>query len=225
MLQYMIMPDHIHILLFVTAPIPRHLGNYIGMFKVKTGQDFQNLSGFEGPVFDEDFYDCILYPKRSLDVLYRYLRDNPRRLAVRREHPEFFRRVNCMEIGDGRFQAYGNIQLLENPFKEQVVVHRRDGEAERDAKRQLWFHTGANGGVLVSPFISPAEKDIRREAEAVGSRIILITNATMGERYKPSESDFALCESGRLLIISYPGELTRQKCLEMNRLAEMIVGA
>lgn len=221
----MIMPDHIHILLFVTAPIPKHLGSYIGMFKVKIGQEFRQQIGSEGPVFNDDFYDCILYPNRSLDVLFRYLRDNPRRLAVRRAHPEFFRRVNSLAIGEGRYQAYGNVQLLENPFKEPVVVHRRDSEAEREANRRRWLHTGANGGVLVSPFISPAEKAIRSEAEALDSKIILITNAPMGERYKPAETDFARCERGRLLIISDPGELTRQKCLNMNALAAGIAGA
>ena len=30
LLQYCIMPDHVHLLLFVTSPLDMHLGNYIG---------------------------------------------------------------------------------------------------------------------------------------------------------------------------------------------------
>lgn len=86
-LQYIIMPDHIHLLLFVTDVIDRHLGSYIGMFKVKAGQEYARLTGITHPVFEEDFYDCILYAKRSLNQVYDYIRDNPRRLAVRRIHP------------------------------------------------------------------------------------------------------------------------------------------
>ncbi|MBD5219743.1 MAG: hypothetical protein HDS72_05830 [Bacteroidales bacterium] len=218
-LQYVIMPDHIHLLLFVTAPVPRHLGSYIGMFKVKIGQEFRLLTGVDSPVFEEDFYDCILYKSRSLDTIFKYIRDNPRRLAVRKEFPDYFRRVNSLPVGSRQFQVYGNVQLLENPFKEQVVVHRSEGPDVREANRQRWLHTAANGGVLVSPFISPAEKAIRKEAEALNSKIILITNTPMSERFKPAEGDFALCEKGRLLIVSAPGALTRQKCLEMNSLA------
>ena len=75
-------------------------------------------------IFAKGFNDQILKPTRSLDMLYGYLRDNPRRLAVRREHPEYFRRVNRLKIGDKTYQAYGNIQLLDCPFKEAVVIHR-----------------------------------------------------------------------------------------------------
>lgn len=223
-LQYMIMPDHIHLLIFVTSRLERPLGRYMGMFKVKVGQMYRAKYELEGPVFEDDFYDCILYRSRSLDTLYRYLRDNPRRLAVRREHPEYFRRVNGLEVAGRRVQAYGNLFLLRSPFKEQVVVHRADTDAVKAQNRERWLHTAANGGVLVSPFISPAEKAVRAEAVEAGGKIILITHEPMGERYKPAARDFALCEEGRLLIVSTAGcgDLSRAACMAMNALAEAI---
>lgn len=147
---------------------------------------------------------------------------------MRRAFPEYFRRVNRVRIAGGEYSAYGNFQLLECPFKEQVVVHRADAEEVRAANRERWLYTAANGGVLVSPFISPAEKVIRTEAEEVGSRFILINDKQMEERYKPSGRDFELCEAGRMLIVSSPSEgenLSRAHCLKMNGLAEMIVSA
>lgn len=220
LLQYALMPDHIHLLIFVERPTEEILGRIIARFKVAVNEE----AGIER-VFDKGFNDQILHPSRSLDVLYRYLRDNPRRLAVRRVHPDFFRRVNALSINGNSCQAYGNTQLLDNPFMEQVVVHRADSQASRMRNRELWLHTAANGGVLVSPFISPAEKAIRHEAEALGGRTILITNEHMPERYKPAAHDFSLCEQGRLLIISPEGlesALTRTACMRMNSLAKEI---
>ncbi len=179
-LQYAIMPDHLHILLFVQEKTEEILGRYIAAFKVEVN----NAAGLK-VIFAKGFNDQILKTGRSLDTLYHYLRDNARRLAVRRAHPEFFRRVNALKIGNKYYQAYGNIQLLDCPFKQQVVVHRADTPDVRQRHRAEWLYTAANGGVLVSPFISPAEKEVRREAEEADGRFILITNEPMGERYKP----------------------------------------
>lgn len=219
-LQYSIMPDHIHILLFVEKRTEESLGRIIARFKVSVDK----AVGFSG-VFTKGFNDQILKPSRLLDVLFRYIRENPRRLAVRREHPEYFRRVNDLKIGARTYQAYGNFQLLDCPFKEQVVVHRADTEEIRRLNRERWLYTAANGGVLVSPFVSAAEKAILVEAEGMGGRFILITNESMGERYKPSGRDFELCETGRMLILSanLPGAVTRQTCMVMNALAQAII--
>lgn len=215
------MPDHLHILLFVEYPTEDTLGKIIARFKIEVNK----ASGITG-VFAKGFNDQILKSSRSLAVLYRYLRENARRLAVRRARPEFFRRVNALEIGGKTFQAYGNFQLLDCPFKEQVIVHRADSPETRQKNREQWLYTAANGGVLVSPFISPAEKEIRKEAEEAGGRFILIISEPMGERYKPAGREFELCEAGRLLIISanLPGEISRKTCMAMNSLSEGFAG-
>ena len=218
-LQYSIMPDHLHILLFVQHYTDEILGRIIARFKTRVNK----AAGID-KVFAKGFNDQILKPSRSLDVLYRYIRENARRQAVRRAHPEFFRRVNALRIGEKTYQAYGNFQLLGCPFKEQVIVHRTDSSETRQRNREKWLYTTANGGVLVSPFISSAEKEIRKDAEEIGGRFILIANEPMEERYKPSGNDFILCESGRMLIISanLSDELSRQTCLTMNTLSQSI---
>ena len=115
------MPDRLHVLLFVEEQTEEILGRILARFKVAVN----NNVGMNG-VFSKGFNDQILKASRSLDTFYRYLRDNPRRLAVRRANPDFFRRINRLKIGDRYYQAYGNIHLLDNPFKEQVIIHRRD---------------------------------------------------------------------------------------------------
>lgn len=175
-LQFSIMPDHAHILLFVQRYISEALGTIIARFKIK----IKEASGI-APVFEENFNDQILTKDRSLSTLFSYIRENPLRLAVRRQFPEYFRRVNNLVIDGISYQAYGNFQLLENPFKKQVIVHRADSDAIIAGNFARWRYTAVNGGVLISPFISKAEKDVRTDAEALGGRTILIINELMGE--------------------------------------------
>lgn len=220
-----IMPDHVHILLEVLEPMERNLGDVIQAIKAtSTSRIRKTLNNISLPIFEEGFHDRIILNQKRFHIVKKYLRDNPRRLAVRRAHPEFFRRINMLKIGDKIYQAYGNSQLLDNPFKEQVVVHRADTEDMRRRNREQWLYAAANGGVLVSPFISPAEKAIRAEAEEAGGSFILITNEPMGDRFKPTGTDFGLCETGRMLIISanITGDLSRQACLSMNSLAQAV---
>ena len=197
LLQYAMMPDHVHFILTVNETLSQSVGLLIARLKAAI-----NHAVGETGIFQDGYNDQILRRDRSLDTLFRYLRDNPRRLAVRKTHPEYFRRVNNLNIAGTNYQAFGNFQLLNCPFKDQVVVHRADSPAIRKRNHDSWLYTAVNGGVLVSPFISQAEKGIRAEAEAKGGRFILITDQPMGSRYKPTGRDFALCESGRLLIIS-----------------------
>lgn len=224
-LEFGLMPDHFHLLLFVTRPMRRTLGEIVQAIKAtvtrKVREEYQSP---DLVVFEPGFHDRILMHEGQLATLYQYIRDNPRRLAVRQRYPEHFRRVNALEIRGKSYHAYGNFQLLEYPFKQQVLVHRHYSDEENHRLKSQWLYTAANGGVLVSPFISPAEKAIRTEAEALGARFILIINEQMDARYKPSGSDFNLCETGRMLIISadLPTPLSRQSCLAMNSLAERI---
>lgn len=65
-------------------------------------------------------------------------------MAVRRANPDFFTRRNNILIGDTLCQAYGNLQLLDNPFKEYVIVHRVDTPEQYDRNCDRWSHTAAN---------------------------------------------------------------------------------
>lgn len=226
--DYVIMPDHVHILLEVLQPMQSHLGDVVQAIKATTTSRIRKLVGDPDlDAFEEGFHDRVIIDDQQFERVRSYILDNPRRLAVRRANPDFFRLVSSLTIGGHECRAYGNLQLLENPFKEQVVVHRADSPDQRARNRARLLYTAANGGVLVSPFISPAEKAIRDEAEEAGSRFILITNDTIADRYKPAGHDFDLCNEGRLLIISpgidtgFPAShpITRTTCLALNALA------
>lgn len=222
--QYAVMPDHVHLLLFVTDKSALSLGQYISRFKVRV---FRNLSAkglVKDSVFAPDFHDRFLRPEHKLQTIIDYIRDNPRRLAVRYVRPDYFRRINALKINGLSWHGYGNMELLNNPFKEQVVVHRSENEAQREVNRHRWLHVASNGGVLVSPFISQAEKDVRNAAENAGGKFIIFTNNAMGERFKPAAHDFALCEQGRLLVLAPTEDMpgSRDTFLWLNSQAEAL---
>lgn len=131
----------------------------------------------------------------------------------------------CYNHNDRYYQAYGNLQLLRNPFKEQVVVHRAETAEQHDRNRRRWLHTGANGGVLVSPFHFHIRES--RPCRSRGRRSALHPHhcRTLRRAYKPAAHDFDLCAAGRMLIISInqPGSLSRATCLAMNELAGAVI--
>ncbi|MDE6010774.1 MAG: hypothetical protein K2F87_04960, partial [Muribaculaceae bacterium] len=164
--------------------------------------------------------------KRSLDGLFRYIRENPHRLAMRQQFPHFFQRVRKLKIGDNEYEAFGNLFLFRNPDKEAVKISRKYSEEQKIQKRNQWLSAVTKGTILASPFVSPAEKVIRTEAEKLGAKMILITHEAFPERFKPATHDFSLCSEGRLLIISLGlpigTKLTRPICERMNALANTI---
>lgn len=223
-LQYVIMPDHIHFAIFARDYLPRAIGRYIGMMKVKSGQTIRVAFPEIENIFLPDFHDRYLLPTHKLVHIIDYIRQNPKRLLARRVNPEFFRRVNNLDIKGSLWQAYGNLQLLESPFKAPVIIHRADSEQINAAKYRRWKHLSENGGVLVSPFISQAEKMVRQQCEAVDGKVILLTNEPFGEREKPALHDFELCAAGRLLIIAPMEALPpgRETFLHLNSIAEYL---
>ncbi|MBD5337972.1 MAG: hypothetical protein HDR98_02470 [Bacteroides sp.] len=223
-LQYVIMPDHIHFAIFARDYLPRALGRYIGMMKVKTGQLIRASFPEITDILTPDFHDRYLLPSHKLQTIINYIQENPKRLLERIQNPLFFQRLNNLEIKGTHWQAYGNLQLLQNPFKGPVVIHRSDSEAILNAKHRRWKHLYENGGILVSPFISQAEKEIRRECEEAGGRIILISNQPFGERQKPAAHDFEQCSRGSLLILApaIPLPPGRETFLFLNSIAEFI---
>ncbi len=230
-LQFQVMPDHIHFILQVLYRLDRHLDFYVEDLKERIAARYSSLVNgkFVGKdIFEESYYDKPLYRDRSLDGWYVYIRENPHRLAMRIQFPHFFQRVRGLQIGERRVEGYGNLFLFRNPDKSAVKISRRFTPEERNSKRYGWLSGAAKGTILVSPFISKDERAIRTEAEALGGKIILIVHEAFRVRYKPGAHDFELCSQGRMLIISlgYPvgTPLSRALCEEMNALAAEMAG-
>lgn len=180
------------------------------------------------PLFEPGYNDKILLHEGQLDNWRAYLDDNPRRLLIKRQHPQFFTVLRALDVAGRRCQAVGNRFLLDIPDKVAVIVHRRYTPAERERLREEWLACGERGGVIVSAAIAPDEKAIMREAMDRGYAIILLRDNGFPPLYKPSGEAFDACSAGRLLLIS-PWDhqmeravISREQCLLLNSLAETI---
>lgn len=151
-----LMPDHIHFIVFVKAPLARPLGSLVRGFKAGAAKRWKAYIAKNGesqncpsPVpghscpglkWVEGFQDTVLLHEGQLKAMIDYLRDNPRRLAEKRANPALFRRVERIELPldggrlVGAFEALGNHHLLERPLA-QVQCSRRFFAYRREAKR------------------------------------------------------------------------------------------
>lgn len=273
LLQYIIMPDHVHLLIHVTQTLEEHLGNYISKLKSEISRQWhdtktQSATKYQHqndklhqlkPVFEEGYNDKIIYPDRDLNDIYKYIRSNPYRLAVRQNRPDFFQKsrnintsivltqyqtnlISVPTILTSRpiqqqqseiiinLQAYGNLFLLNNPFKTYLIIHRADTPEQFEQKKEECLYTAINGGVVISAFISPREKEIRAEIEAAGGRLIIIHPTPFEEREKPSRHNFELCAEGKIAMVApfFTNRLksnehpSRQQCLILNKIAEAL---
>lgn len=223
LLQYVVMPDHLHFVIEITKPTPYHLGELVAAF---TG-GCTRAAGYAASFFEAGFHDRILRHKGQLRNMIDYVRDNPRRLIIKREHPAYFCKPRQLLFGEKTYMVYGNFLLLRNPTISAVRISRRFSEQELKTRHADWEETIRDNGVLVSPFISAAEKQVRDKAIADDGNIILVTRENMEEKYKPSGKLFELCSEGRLLIISTGkagsrAAISRSEALAMNDLAESI---
>ena len=227
--QFKVMPDHVHILLQILFRSDKHLDFYVDTLRKKIALKYTKIYGSvktDEDIFEYGYCDKPLYDNRSLDTLYAYIRENPHRLAMRQQFPQFFQYIRSLKIGEEEFEAYGNLFLFRNPDKEAVKISRKFTQAEKEEKSKDWITAASKGTVLVSPFISSDEKDIRSVVESLCAKIILITHEAFPDRYKPASHDFALCAEGRLLIISLGlpigTRITYPICSRMNDLAKAI---
>lgn len=179
-------------------------------------------------LFEPGYNDLILLEDGQLDNWRHYLDDNPRRLAIKRLHPDYFTTMHYIDIGEWHCQTVGNRFLLDIPQKAAVIVHSAYTDKEYAEYKRQWLAFGEAGGVLVSAAIAPREKEVMREAMDRGYRLILLRENGFPPLYKPAGEAFDACSDGRLLQIS-PWEyhmqrrtISREQCLKLNRLVETI---
>lgn len=221
-----IMPDHVHLCLFVRQRTKVHLGHIISALKRMCGDVWQEAGGdADVRFFQPGFHDTILRGKKQLKRMQDYISDNPRRHIVRRQHPGWHRRFTVTHNSGMTYEAYGNWDLLAEAHLAAVMISRHFSDELLKAKKRYWLRTVNNNGVLVSPFFSEAEKRVRDWAMDNDGALIIVTEDEFGERYHPPGRLHDVCSDGRLLMISVPrpeGRSQREHCLFMNAISSDI---
>lgn len=116
------------------------------------------------PLFAKGYNDLILRSYDELPTWQNYLRDNPRRLLMKRTSPEWLRPFFGLRIGSHTYSGIGNRALLTAPKLKSVRVSRRLNDQEVEAEVNRCLAEARMGTVLVSPAISPGEKRVMRAA-------------------------------------------------------------
>ena len=252
--QYQLMPDHFHGILRIYDALPEgwHLSRMIGAWKGDCSREYwrekenaapthdapnkegESLSSTPGvrpernSLFSPGYNDKILYHEGQLNAWYEYLHDNPRRLWLKVHYPDRLRKVYDFKAGkQGHFYtAVGNTFMVKNPERVQVRCHRNLTEEQIQAEVEHYMSLARGGAVLVSPFISPAEKAVYEAAYKARLPMIHIVNRGLdGKFIYPTGRDLKGCSAGFLLVLApyadYSAEtaetrITRSQCLDMN---------
>lgn len=183
---------------------------------------------YHGLLFAPGYNDKLLLRQGQLQRWLDYLRDNPRRLLMKRERPDLFRVQRGLTVGTQQFSAIGNRFLLSRPVLLQVQCSRRLTDEQIAAKVQYFLQQARQGAVLVSPSISKGEKAIMRAAFDEGLPLIILQENGFTDLAKPGGRRMEACMRGQLLLLA-PWEhhnerltIRRSQCLSLNRLAETI---
>ena len=252
------MPDHLHGILFVQEQMEKPLGMLLRGFKQscnrhfrelvlgiappvpcvalttqQTGQapakqDRRNEDRSHGMLFARGYNDKLLLREGQLETWVRYLNDNPRRLLMKREHPDLFRVQRNVEAAGMSFSAIGNRFLLDRPVRLQVQMSRRLSEADIQEQVAHFLTAARQGAVLVSPAISPGEKAVMRAAFNAGLPLIYLQENGFTDLAKPGGTRMEACARGQLLILA-PWEhhneqltITRSQCHKLNDIARLL---
>lgn len=257
-LAVQMMPDHLHGILFVREKMERDLSRIIRGFKTGCNRHYRRLfpnvqyvatqsqqTGRQGQqtgrqglrpaedrthglLFARGFNDKLLLRQGQLQRWLDYLKDNPRRLLMKREHPDLFRVQRGLMAGSQQFSAIGNRFLLQRPVRLQVQCSRRLTDDEIARQQAWWLSQARSGAVLVSPCISKGEKQVMRAAFQEGLPLIILQENGFTDLAKPGGQRMEACQRGQLLLLApweHHGErltIKRNQCLMLNEMAKRI---
>ena len=279
-LQFCLMPDHLHAILHVTRPMKESINVVVRSFwqgAKKLGRAYSaslsspslsispeshsghpvslsitpashaapcpslsitpaSHAGTLDPIFTERPFIRPLSRRGQLQSMFTYIKHNPQRLATKRLMPGFFRVQEGIDIAGRSYSGVGNIRLLHNKCFAPVHVRSmwvKDAEQHGDAQKLRDYMNGCilsarQGTVMVSPFISPKEKEVLSVLLAEKHPFILLSDNGFRDYYKPTDALFDAVAEGRVLILS-PWEhdpdkrhISREDCVALNGMAEEI---
>ena len=258
-LQFCVMPDHIHAVIHIRRPMKQGIRSVMRSFWQgikKYGRQYSlSCSSFAGglyppidpntirdkertlpdPIFTERPFIRPLVHKGQLQTMIRYVQMNPERLATKHLMPDYFRVQEHMEIAGRIYRGVGNADLLQRAQYMPVHVRRTMvEEAEHgDNQRLRDYMNGCvlaarQGTVMVSPFISPKEKEVMDVLLKEGLPFIYIADNGFRDYYKPQDSLFDAVAKKKVLILSpwdydpHKKNVSRAECVAMNQMAEEI---
>ena len=305
-LDYVIMPDHVHILLRIHDRLPRHLGQYVRWFKVQCSDAFTAMveaargvmageviagGGMAGGdtreddnataasatcttaaasatsttattsaptsaaasgwasreeagrvlagvsasmvspksknllLFAHEYHDSLLYGRGQLARMKSYIKENPRRLALKRANRDLFRIRQDYAIGPFSCTVLGNIFLAGHPLRQVLQCSRSLTPEQIEERQRECLMQAAGGTVFITAAISQGEKVIARSLREYGFPLIILLEqgfpkpeSSHYRYFKPQGVYFEACAAGRLLLVEPHAE-----ALERPEVAQRVI--
>ena len=154
------------------------------------------------------YHERILHAPGQLRRMIDYVKDNPRRLWLKRHNPDLFRLHRRTDVGGLQFTSLGNHFLLEWPDRQMVEMSRSATDGQIQERLQQVLEAAHNGAITYTAAISKGEKLIARTLREQGYPLVVLLNdgfPAEGSRhehfYKPGGVYFEACSKGQLLLL------------------------
>ena len=172
---------------------------------------FARIFAGRGSIWQEDkayYHERILHAPGQLHRMIVYVKDNPRRLWLKRQNPELFRMHRETVLCGLPFTSMGNHFLLEWPDRQLVEMSRSADGATIDGRLKEVLAAAHNGAVTYTAAISDGERLIARAIREQGFPLVVLladgfpAEGSPHERYyKPGGIYFEACSKGLLLLL------------------------
>jgi REP element-mobilizing transposase RayT len=172
---------------------------------------FARIFANRGSIWQKDaayYHERILHAPGQLRRMIDYVKDNPRRLWIKKHNPELFRLHRQTEAVGLSFTSMGNHFLLDWPDKQVVEMSRSATDEEVQERLRKVLAAAHNGMVTYTAAISKGERIIARVLREQGYPLVVLLNdgfpkeGSPHERYyKPGGVYFEACSKGQLLLL------------------------
>ena len=173
--------------------------------------DFNPIFANRGSIWQQDpayYHERILHHKGQLNNMIQYVKDNPRRLWLRKQHPDLFRLHRQTEVEGLFFTSLGNHFLLDWPDRQLIEVSRSATDNQVRQRLQLALSAAQNGTITYTAAISKGEQFIARTLHEQGFPLVVLLYDGFPEEgspkeryYKPGGAYFEACSKGQLLLL------------------------
>ena len=259
MLAFKIMPDHLHFVIQVLDRLPKPIGTVVRGFKSActslfkrtyfSGDDtakmhnnkdqipsvivhFVSIFADNGTIWEKTptgYHERILHAQGQLHNMISYVKDNPRRLWLKKKRPEYFAVQRNVQWNGHCYSAVGNLWLLDSNL---CAVHVRSHFTEDEARNYMngCIITARKGVVLIGAFINPKEKQVLEVAINEGLPVVYLLPYGFSEYYKPIGNLMEPCAQGKMLFLTEASNeiatrksITREECSHLNVIAEELM--
>ena len=190
-------------------------GNENGRAAGVDGEDapmhFARIFANRGSIWEQNpayYHERILHAPGQLRRMIDYVKDNPRRLWIKRHNPDLFRLHRQTGVAGLLFTSMGNHFLLDWPDRQVVEISRSATDEEVQERLRMVLAAAHNGAVTYTAAISKGEQLIARTMREQGYPLVVLLNAGFPKEgspherfFKPGGVYFEACSRGQLLLL------------------------